>query len=190
MATSDSTAAENTAAENTVTGERGDILRILTEQRDALRNTVRGLNDQQAAERTTVSELTLGGLIKHVCLVEKTWLQIMTEDPEQPDWSTIDPDHYRMRDDETLAGLLEEYEAMTRETDKAIVALPDLDKKVTLPEAPWWPDPEPQTWSGRRILLHIIRETSQHAGHADIIRESLDGANTTMQMAMDAGMEF
>ena len=40
------------------------------------------------------------------------------------------------------------------------------------------------------MLLHVLRETSHHSGHADIIRESLDGANTTMQMGADAGMEF
>ncbi len=47
-----------------------------------------------------------------------------------------------------------------------------------------------QWWTARRLLLHVLRETSHHSGHADIIRESLDGANTTMQMGADAGMEF
>ncbi|HEV7933193.1 MAG TPA: DinB family protein [Actinomadura sp.] len=185
MATSD-----NTVTAKTMTGECDDILRILAEQRDTLRITVRGLDDEQAARRTTASELTLGGLIKHVCAVERSWVQIMTEGPDQPDWSTMDGSDLRMRDDETLAGLLEEYEAAAQETDKAVAALSDLDHKVTLPEAPWWPAPERLSWSVRHILLHIIRETAQHAGHADIIRESLDGANTTMQMGADAGMEF
>ena len=54
--------------------------------------------------------------------------------------------------------------------------LPDLDATQPLPQAPWF---EPGArWSARRVLLHIIAETAQHAGHADILRESLDGAKT------------
>jgi hypothetical protein len=52
---------------------------------------------------------------------------------------------------------------------------------VPLPEAPWAPGVV-NHWSARRILLHLMRETAQHAGHADIIRESLDGASTTAQL--------
>ncbi|MFB9852613.1 DUF664 domain-containing protein [Micromonospora andamanensis] len=54
--------------------------------------------------------------------------------------------------------------------------LPDLDADHPLPEAPWF---EPGArWSARRVLLHILAETSQHAGHADIIRETIDGAKS------------
>ena len=54
--------------------------------------------------------------------------------------------------------------------------LQDLDVSHPLPTAPWF---EPgASWSARRVLLHMIAETAQHAGHADIIRESLDGAKT------------
>jgi hypothetical protein len=54
--------------------------------------------------------------------------------------------------------------------------LPSLDDSHPLPEAPWF---EPGArWSARRVILHILAETAQHAGHADIIRESLDGAKT------------
>ncbi|MDQ1017267.1 mycothiol transferase [Streptomyces afghaniensis] len=61
-----------------------------------------------------------------------------------------------------------------------MAGLPDLGRRALLPTTPWSP-PEPQYWSARRILLHLIRETAQHAGHADIIRETLDGASTTAQ---------
>ena len=61
-----------------------------------------------------------------------------------------------------------------------MAALPDLDRTVPLPEAPWAPGVN--HWSARRILLHVLRETAQHAGHADIIRQTLDGANTTSQL--------
>ena len=65
---------------------------------------------------------------------------------------------------------------MASHTDELIGTLPDLDAAHRLPEAPWFPPDA--TWSVRRVVLHIIAETSQHAGHADIIREALDGAKT------------
>jgi hypothetical protein len=57
-----------------------------------------------------------------------------------------------------------------------VATLPDLDASHPLPQAPWF---EPGAhWSARRTLLHILAETSQHAGHADILREAIDGQKT------------
>ncbi len=81
-----------------------------------------------------------------------------------------------MQPGQTLAGALDDYADVARRTDDLVLSLPDLNASHPLPEAPWF---EPGArWSARRVLLHIIAETSQHAGHADIIRESLDGAKT------------
>ena len=55
--------------EQTLTGERADLLETLRMHRDLLRGTARGLTDEQAATRSTVSELTVGGLVKHVALM-------------------------------------------------------------------------------------------------------------------------
>ena len=83
---------------------------------------------------------------------------------------------FRMLEGETVEALLMGYDAVARETDKLVLSLPDLDASQPLPPAPWF---EPGArWSARRVFLHIIAETSQHAGHADIIRESLDGAKS------------
>ena len=57
-----------------------------------------------------------------------------------------------------------------------MATLPDLDADHPLPDAPWFE--AGARWSARRVLLHVLAETAQHAGHADIIRESLDGAKT------------
>ena len=169
------------AIENALTGERGELLRSLAEQRDILRIAVRGIDDEQSATRTTASELTLGGLIKHLTRGEVVWTQIMrARDGALPD-GMLDPDQYRVCGGDTLTGLLDAYATSARETDKLVAALPDLDVVVPLPTMPWSP-PEPVRWSARRVLLHLIRETAQHAGHADIIRESLDGASTTGQL--------
>ncbi|MBC2642765.1 MULTISPECIES: DinB family protein [unclassified Rhodococcus (in: high G+C Gram-positive bacteria)] len=178
-----------TSQQSTATGERADILQILQEQRATLLITVRGIDDAQARQRSTVSDLTLGGLIKHVLHTEKHWVETILEPDENAEfdmeWAM---EKYYMRDDETLEGLLAEYAEVARATETAVAGLDDLDVLIPLPTAPW--APERQWWTIRRTLLHIIRETGHHSGHADIIRESLDGGNTTMQMGADAGMEF
>ncbi|WP_066942897.1 DUF664 domain-containing protein [Streptomyces lushanensis] len=161
-------------------GERGELLSALAEQRELLLITVRGINDAQAIQRTVVSELTLGGIIKHLTRGERVWTQILVEgDGELPD-GMLDMGQYRMNEGESLSDLLDQYEGAARGTEKAVSELPDLEGDVPLPATPWSP-PEREYWSARRILLHLIRETAQHAGHADIIREALDGANTTAQ---------
>jgi uncharacterized damage-inducible protein DinB len=162
-------------------GERADLVKALDTHRGFLRRTVRGLTDVQAAERTTVSELTLGGLIKHVTLTERQWVDFIQQGPSamggrdeasMREWMSA----FRMQDGETLAGLLEAYEEVARRTDDLVMSLPDLDADQPLPSAPWH---EPGSrWSARQVLLHVLAETAQHAGHADIIRESLDGAKT------------
>ena len=77
---------------------------------------------------------------------------------------------------ETLASVLDDYAEVARHTDELVASLPDLDASHPLPEAPWF-EPGARR-SARRVFLHIIAETSQHAGHADILRESIDGQKT------------
>ncbi|WAL68177.1 DinB family protein [Amycolatopsis cynarae] len=169
---------------STLSTERADLLATLAQHRRFLRFTVRNLSDEQARQRTTASELCLGGLIKHVTAVERNWANFLVEGPsaignfselteaERARWA----DEFRLLEGETLDGVLAEYDAVARRTEEIVAALPDLDVTHPLPEAPWF---EPGArWSARRTLLHILAETSQHAGHADIIRESLDGAKT------------
>jgi uncharacterized protein DUF664 len=168
----------------TLTGERADLAETLGTHRSFLRYTVRGLTDEQAAQRTTASELTLGGLIKHVAGIEKQWAAFIVNGPSaMGGWDGEDTDavaswagRFQMAPGETLAGLMAEYDEVARQTDRLLATLPDLDAGHRLPEAPWFPPGA--TWSARRALLHIIAETAQHAGHADIIRESLDGSKT------------
>lgn len=170
-----------TASERNLTGERADLLEALAKQRFFLRHTFRDLSDEQAAQRPTASELCLGGLIKHVALTERQWLSFIIDGPSvmgsdgestPVDWAG----GFRMLEGETLAGLLEQYDQVARRTDALVATLPDLDLSQPLPEAPWF---EPGArWSARRVLLHVIAETAQHAGHADIIRESIDGAKS------------
>ncbi|RKE20092.1 DinB family protein [Streptomyces sp. TLI_171] len=166
------------------TGEHTDLLAELGVARHFLRLTTRGLDDEQAGRRTTVSELCLGGLIKHVTSVERLWAAFIVDGPAAlPDFNNFTEADYRARADEyrllpgeTLAGVLHAYEVVARATDELVAGLPDLNVAHPLPAAPWFA--AGASWSARRTVLHIIAETTQHAGHADIIRESLDGAKS------------
>jgi uncharacterized damage-inducible protein DinB len=165
----------------TVTGERADLLATLDKHRHFLRHTTRGLTDEQAAQRTTVSDLCLGGLIKHVAATERQWTRFIVEGPSAMafDRATMADtwmNMFKMSAEDTLAGLLGRYEQIANETDELVRSLPDLDAAQPLPDAPWFE--RGASWSARRVLLHIIAETAQHAGHADIIREALDGSKS------------
>ena len=168
--------------------ERNDLLESLTAHRGFLRQAAAGLTDDQAGLRSTASELTIGGIIKHVAATEKGWAEFMVDGSglgsgQDIDWSSPDPEAiagyqagFRLLDDETLSGVLAEYEQVAAATDRLVLELPDLDRSFPLPPAPWF---APGTRrSVRRAIVHIIAETAQHAGHADIIRETIDGAKT------------
>jgi uncharacterized damage-inducible protein DinB len=169
-----------TTVENTLTAERADLLETLRAHRFFLRNTARGLTDEQAATRSTVSELTIGGLIKHVGIVESGWIDFIEDGPKAGEPTEQDyAEHvnsFRMLDGETLQVLLDRYEEVANRTDELVATLPDLDLSHPLPPAPWFAPGA--TRSARRVFMHIVAETAQHAGHADIIREAIDGAKS------------
>jgi uncharacterized damage-inducible protein DinB len=184
---------------STLDAERGDLLAALATARSALTNTIRGLGDEQLGERPTVSALCLGGLIKHVASIEEEWLRFVAEGPsamrydlpdgvtwadfaagtarEFPQWAIDHQNDFRMLPGETSAGIVARYEQVAARSEEIIAAVPDLSATHPLPEAPW---NEPgAVRSVRRVLMHVIAETAQHAGHADILRETLDGQKST-----------
>ncbi|MEU3896406.1 DinB family protein [Streptomyces sp. NPDC045251] len=184
MTSNEQTTRETATATTATTGERADLLETLAKHRHFLRFTTRDLTDEQAGLRTTASELCLGGLIKHVTSVERGWVDFILEGPSamgdftamtEADWAKR-TDEFRMLPGETLDGVLAAYAEVARRTDDLVATLPDLDAAWPLPKAPWF-EADAQ-WSARRVLMHIMTETAQHAGHADIIRESLDGAKS------------
>jgi uncharacterized damage-inducible protein DinB len=162
----------------TITREREDLLQTLSKHRGFLRQTIEGMSDEQVRMTPTVSALSLGAIVKHVTAVERMWREFIhvgaeafadaTPEKYAEEWA-LGPDH-------TASSLLAGYAAEAAITDEVVATVPDLDAEHPLPEAPWFPPGA--AWSARRVLLHIIAETSQHAGHADIVREAIDGAKT------------
>jgi uncharacterized damage-inducible protein DinB len=173
------TATVTATAATPLTGERADLVETLRKHRSFLRYTARGLTDEQAGLRPTVSELCIGGLLKHVTQVEELWTRFVVEGTEAaapPSDYTAWLEAWQMLPGDSLEAILDRYAQVAARTDELVASLPSLDDGHPLPEAPWF---EPGTrWSARRALLHIVAETAQHAGHADIIRESIDGQKT------------
>ncbi len=161
--------------------ERREFIGALAKQRKLLLRTVRGLSEDQVRLRPTASALCLGGLIKHVTLAEQNWCDFITQgtaaigDGEGTSFAER-ATTFEMTDDETVAVLRHRHDEVALSTDEMVMALPSLDVSHPLPDAPWFE--QGASWSARRVLLHIVAETAQHAGHADIIRESIDGART------------
>jgi uncharacterized damage-inducible protein DinB len=193
------TVTATTTPASTLDPERAELLAELATARFALTNTTRGLSDEQVGERPTVSALCLGGLIKHVASIEEGWMRFVVEGPsamrydlpdgvtwadvtagtarEFPQWAIDHQNDFRMLPGETLAGIVARYEQVAARSEEIIAAVPDLSATHPLPEAPW---NEPgAVRSVRRVLMHVIAETAQHAGHADILRETLDGQKST-----------
>jgi hypothetical protein len=158
------------------TDERAELLQFVEAQRGALRRAVGGLTEEQASSRSTASELSVVGLVKHCAEMESNWIRVILAgrpglvQRDQSNWG----DSFRLVDGETVDSVLAFYDTVAAETAEIVGALPDLQVEVPLPEAPWFPPNSVR--SARWILLHLIEEVARHAGHADILRESVDGA--------------
>ncbi|WP_055600854.1 DinB family protein [Streptomyces aureus] len=154
--------------------ERGALLNFVEAQRAAIRRSLLGLTEEQAASRPSASELSLSGLLKHVAEVELNWLRLAQQLPNerrrtQETWG----EGFRLVDGETIPEIVEFWAGVAKETEEYIRSVPSLDDTFPLPKAPWFP--EDGRVSVRWMLLHLVQEAGRHAGHADVIRESLDG---------------
>jgi uncharacterized damage-inducible protein DinB len=168
-----------------VADERDGLLSFLAQQRYVLRLAAYGLTDDQARATPTDSTLSVGGLIKHVAHTEYGWVDTMLQQP-----SAMDPEKYmanfRLGADETLADVVAFYDEVATRTETAVAGFADLGAEVPIPKGvPWFPDEG--SWSVRWVLLHLIQETARHAGHADLIREHVDGGTAYPLMAAAEG---
>jgi uncharacterized damage-inducible protein DinB len=165
--------------------EREQLLAYIDQQRDGIRYAAFGLTDDQARLVPTAGALSIGGLVKHVAATEQSWIDRVTSTqrytPEEAEVAY--GDSFAFGPDETLAGALARYDEIAAETNDEILAIDDLGRDVPVPKGvPWFPQ-DIDAWSVRWVLLHLIEETARHAGHADIVRESIDGATMFELMA-------
>jgi uncharacterized damage-inducible protein DinB len=171
------------------TDERELLLAYIAQQRDGIRFAAFGLTDEQARLTSTAGELSIGGLLKHVAAMEAGWIDTMLQ-RERGSQSDQESDYeagFRLANDETLASALAAFDAVAQETEAAVRGLPSLDHPVPVPKGvPWFPD-DVDEWSARWVLLHLVEEIARHAGHADIVRESIDGATMYELMAAAEG---
>ena len=169
-----------------VADERQGLLAFLAQQRRALRHAAYGLSDEQARTASSAATLTVGGLVKHVAQVERSWVALVTRDP-WPQNEQLYVEGFRMHPSETLDQLLDDYDRAAAETENAVADVADLGQPVAVPRGvPWMPQ-DVEAWSVRWVLLHLIEETARHAGHADLVRESLDGASAISLLAAAEG---
>jgi uncharacterized damage-inducible protein DinB len=173
-----------------VADERDGLMKYLEQQRAGIRNAAYGLNEEQIRIKPTKSAICIGGLVKHVTACERSWLDTMLQrrkdqsvEEAAADWGA----DWLVTEADTLPALLADYEACARETEKAVAGIADLSQPVPVPQdAPWFPK-DVEAWSVRWVLLHLIEEVARHAGHADIIREHIDGATMYELLAAAEG---
>ncbi|MFD6182102.1 DinB family protein [Streptomyces goshikiensis] len=168
--------------------ERGALLSFVEAQRGGLRRSVLGLSEEQAASRPSASGLSLSGLLKHVAECELNWLRLAQQRPNElqrteETWG----DSFRLVGEETVPRILAFWDDVAAQTAEFVAGLPSLDETFPLPPAPWFP--KDGAVSMRWMLLHLVEEIARHAGHADIVRESLDGRTAFELVALAADAE-
>jgi uncharacterized damage-inducible protein DinB len=171
-----------------VVDERDGLVAYLAQQRQALRVSAYGLTEDQARATPTRSALSVGGLIKHVTLVERQWQTYTLQRDSDPEGNYARyMASFCLAPDETLSLALDDYARASQATDDMVAGIADLGRPVPVPrDEPWFPS-DIDAWSVRWVLLHLIQETARHAGHADIVRESIDGATCHALMAAVEG---
>src|SRR6478736_1121777 len=166
-----------------VADERESLIAYLDQQRDAFATVAFGLTEEQIRLAPTAGALTIGGLVKHVTTCERGWTERMAAAPNAPappdqslkEQATAWGDDFRVTGEDTLVALLAALAAQG-EVTRSMLRAADLGAAVPVPrDAPWFPR-DIEAWSVRWVAMHIVEELARHAGHADIIRESIDGA--------------
>jgi hypothetical protein len=144
---------------------------FLDDQRDALIDTVQALTDEQARMTPTVSSLSLLSVLKHSAIWERRWFQVVVAGRRFPnEWPDVRSEQadatFQLAADDTIETVVADYRAQIAVSNEILDAV-DLEAPCA------WPEMAGQNL--RWVALHLIEETARHAGHADIIREAIDG---------------
>jgi hypothetical protein len=155
--------------------ERDLLIQYLEFQRETVVLKTEGLTHQQMAISHAPSTLTLGGILNHLALVEDNWAEVRFNGlPEREPWAGVDwaadPDwDFRTAGDWSPDELRDHYRAAADRTRELILRTHSLDELSATSRS------DGQRFSLRWMLLHLIEETARHAGHADLLREAIDG---------------
>ncbi len=173
-----------------VTDETDATAAFLAQQQDAFRALLFGLTPAQAATAPSASTLSIGGLVRHATSVQQSWLDSAEAAPGVPapaeDGVDAYLDGFGFDADGSLDDLLADFDEVSAAVLDAVRRL-DLDTRVPVPDAPWVPK-DVKAWSVRWVWWHLMEELARHAGHGDIVRESLDGATMYALVAARDGL--
>ncbi|MGH8962583.1 MAG: DinB family protein [Jatrophihabitantaceae bacterium] len=155
---------------------KADLHRYLQTGRDALLWKLDGLSEYDIRRPLTPTGTNLLGLVKHVASVELGYFGETFGRPSDEPLPWFDDDAEPNEDmwataDQSRADIVDLYHRVWAHSDATIAALP----LEAVGRVPWWPDERSEV-TLHRILVHMIAETHRHAGHADIVREQVDGA--------------
>lgn len=166
--------------------ERTTLRNYLEVQLQAIRDASHGLTEEQARSTPLKSQLNLAGLMKHAawCMVGAMVGAGLMDEP------ALDLDDFEgsftLETDRSLDQMRELYDDITRQYLTMIEGL-DMDRAMPVPPMPWYGLDEPAEAAMRYLVVHHIEEFARHAGHADIIREEIDGAKAAELDAAVAG---
>lgn len=169
--------------------ERDAIIGYIEDQLDALRSAATGLTDDQARETPCRSDLSIGGLIKHTTFVMagRAWRRANPEEAKSlKQFETryeLFHGSFALQEGEWLVDALSAFDAARAELI-ADLRETDPDALTFEPPAPWFGRMTATDVTERFAMMHLIEEFARHAGHADIIREQVDGAQAHDLMAM------
>jgi predicted enzyme related to lactoylglutathione lyase/uncharacterized damage-inducible protein DinB len=172
-----------------VANETDAISAFLAQAQDAFRALVHGLTPHQAASAPSASSLSIGGLVKHVTDVQRGWLSSAEAAPEvAAQTGGVDDylDGFTFRETDSLEDLLAAYDEVCAAVLDAVRRI-DLDTPVPVPDAPWFPK-DVEAWNVRWVWWHLMEELTRHAGHGDVVRETVDGATMYALVAAREGL--
>ncbi|MBL7261836.1 DinB family protein [Paractinoplanes lichenicola] len=169
-----------------IDNEQQGLLAYLAQMRYVLRLTAYGLTDEQLRATPSASELSVGGLIKHCASTEAGWMGQVRGEPQVLDYEAY-ANNFRLAEGESIDEVFARYDRVAEQTEKTVTELDNLDHAVPIDHSVPWNSKDMSHWTLRWILLHLVQETARHTGHADIVRESVDGATAYPLMAAAEG---
>ncbi len=161
--------------------EAAALATFLRAQTESVRTSAFGVSETEARQTPSRSALSLGGILKHLSTCWPIWQSREACERGERGWELTEADFalfygsFALTDDESLEQILAQYDEACAALIGALESM-DPGAEVLAAPAPWFDRLEPTPMTARMLALHMIEEFARHAGHADIIREQLDGA--------------